>query len=106
MNECGFGIEHLSSLYYDSTSNRLLASYRPPSSPTRHELYELITRPLDDSEQGFFVTLQLIETFIGSSVNIVLSRSKIIHKNFETYIIASDNGSHGVNELILYIFIE
>lgn len=81
-----------------------MASYRPPSSPARHELYELITRPLDDSEQGFFVTLQLIETFLGSSVNIVLSRSKIIHKNFETYIIASDNGSHGVRGIPFGIF--
>ncbi len=92
-------IENLSSLHYDSTTNRLLASFRPQSSPARHELYELITRPIEDSEQSFIVSLQLIQTFIGSSINIVLSRSKIIHKNFETYIVASDNGSHGVRIL-------
>ncbi|CAF3809321.1 unnamed protein product [Adineta steineri] len=88
--------KHLSSLHYDSTTNRLLASFRPQSSPARHELYELITRPIEDSEQSFIVSLQLIQTFIGSSINIVLSRSKILHKNFETYIVASDNGSHGI----------
>lgn len=88
--------KNLSSLYYDSQSNRLLASYRPASSPSRHELYELVTRPIEDSEQSFIVSLQLIQTFVGSSINIVLSRSKIIHKNFETYIVASDNGSHGM----------
>ena len=60
-------------------------------------MYELVTRPLDDSERSSIVSLNLIQTFIGSSINIVLSRSKIIHKNLETYIIASDNGSHGVN---------
>jgi len=87
---------NLSSLYYDSQTNRLLASYRPASSPSRHELYELVTRPIEDSEQSFIVSLQLIQTFVGSSINIVLSRSKIIHKNFETYIVASDNGSHGM----------
>ena len=78
-----------------------MASYRPSSSPARHELYELITRPIEDSEQGFIVTLQLIRTFVGSSMNIVLSRSKIIHKNFETYILASDNGSHGVIRIFI-----
>jgi E3 ubiquitin-protein ligase RFWD3 len=88
--------KNLSSLHYDSTTNRLLASFRPQSSPARHELYELITRPIEDSEQTFIVSLQLIQTFLGSSINIVLSRSKIIHKNFETYIVASDNGSHGI----------
>jgi len=92
---------NLSSLYYDSQTNRLLASYRPASSPSRHELYELVTRPIEDSEQSFIVSLQLIQTFVGSSINIVLSRSKIIHKNFETYIVASDNGSHGVNSRFL-----
>lgn len=93
----------MSSLHYDSTTNRLLASFRPQSSPARHELYELITRPIEDSEQSFIVSLQLIQTFVGSSINIVLSRSKIVHKNFETYIIASDNGSHGVS---CFFFIE
>ncbi|CAF0804757.1 unnamed protein product [Rotaria sordida] len=88
--------KNLSSLHYDSITNRLLASFRPQSSPARHELYELITRPIEDSEQSFIVSLQLIQTFIGSSINIVLSRSKIFHKNLETYIIASDNGSHGI----------
>ncbi|CAF0872911.1 unnamed protein product [Rotaria sp. Silwood1] len=88
--------KNLSSLHYDSITNRLLASFRPQSSPARHELYELITRPIENSEQSFIVSLQLIQTFIGSSINIILSRSKILHKNFETYIVASDNGSHGI----------
>ena len=90
-------LESLSSLHYDSMSNRLLASYRPSSSPARHELYELLIRPVDGAEQASIVSLQLIQTFMGSSANIVLSRSKIVHKNSETYIIASDNGSHGVS---------
>ncbi len=89
-------IENLSSLHYDPRLNRLLASFRPSSSPARHELYELVTRPIEDSEQSFIVSLQLIQTFVGSSINIVLSRSKIIQKNFESYIVASNNGSHGV----------
>ncbi|CAF4773420.1 unnamed protein product, partial [Rotaria magnacalcarata] len=88
--------KNLSSLHYDSITNRLLASFRPQSSPARHELYELISRPIEDSEQSFIVSLQLIQTFMGSSINIVLSRSKILHKNFETYIVSSDNGSHGI----------
>ncbi|CAF3328083.1 unnamed protein product [Rotaria sp. Silwood1] len=70
----------------------------------RHELYELVTRPIEDSEQSFIVSLQLIQTFIGSSINIVLSRSKILHKNFETYIVASDNnGSHGVSFILFSV---
>ena len=81
-----------------------MVSFRPQSSPARHELYELITRPIEDSEQSFIVSLQLIQTFLGSSINIVLSRSKIIHKNFETYIVASDNGSHGVKTLSFFVF--
>lgn len=92
-------LENFSSLHYDSTTNRLLVSFRPQSSPARHEFYEMITRPVEDAavgEQSFIVSLQLIQTFVGSSINIVLSRSKIIHKNLETYIVASDNGSHGV----------
>lgn len=89
--------KNLSSLHYDSTTNRLLASFRPQSSPARHEFYEMITRPVESAgEQSFIVSLQLIQTFVGSSINIVLSRSKIVHKNLETYIIASDNGSHGI----------
>jgi hypothetical protein len=88
-----FSIENLLSLHYDSTKNYLIASFRPQSNPTRHELYELIRQP----NQSFNISLQLIQTFIGSSINIILSRSKILHKNFETYIIASDNGSHGVS---------
>lgn len=86
----------LSSLHYDSMSNRLLASYRPASSPARHELYEFLTRQVDGVDQSSIVSLQLIQTFVGSSANIVLSRSRILHKNSETYIIASDNGSHGI----------
>lgn len=95
-SECFFHrrLENLSSLHYDSTSNRLLASFRPQSSPARHELYEVITRPVEG--ETAIVSLQLIQTFLGSSINIVLSRSKIVHKNLETYIVASDNGSHGV----------
>ncbi|CAF1574135.1 unnamed protein product, partial [Adineta ricciae] len=53
--------KNLSSLHYDSTTNRLLASFRPPSSPARHELYELVTRPVEDSDQSFIVSLQLIQ---------------------------------------------
>ncbi len=82
----------MSSLYYDSKTNRLIVSFRPPSNPTRHELYELITQP----NQSLKISLQLVQTFIGSSINIILSRSKILHRNSETYILASDNGSHGV----------
>lgn len=89
--------KNLSSLHYDSTTNRLLASFRPQSSVARHEIYEMITRPVEsDGEQSFIVSLQLIQTFVGSSINIVLSRSKIVHKNLETYVVASDNGSHGI----------
>lgn len=88
--------ENLSSLHYDPIINRLLASFRPPASPARHEFYELTTRAIEDAEQTLSVSLNLIQTFIGSSINIVLSRSKIVHKNLETYIVASDNGSHGV----------
>jgi len=84
--------KNLLSLHYDSTTNYLIASFRPQSNPTRHEFYELIT----PSNQSFKISLQLIQTFIGSSANIILSRSKILHKNFETYILASDNGSHGI----------
>ena len=92
-----FSLENLSSLHYDSTTNRLLASFRPQSSVARHEIYEMITRPVEsDGEQSFIVSLQLIQTFVGSSINIVLSRSKIVHKNLETYVVASDNGAHGV----------
>ena len=91
-------LENLSSLHYDSTSNRLLASFRPQASPARHELYEVITRPVEG--ETAIVSLQLIQTFLGSSINIVLSRSKIVHKNLETYIVASDNGSHGVRRFL------
>ncbi len=97
-HEKNFLIENLSSLQYDSTSNHLIASFRPQSNPTRHELYELITQP----NQSLKICLQLIQTFIGSSINIILSRSKILHKNNEIYILASDNGSHGV--LFLFVF--
>ncbi len=93
-------IENLSSLHYDSKTNYLIASFRPQSNPTHHELYELITK----SNQSFKISLQLIQTFIGSSINIILSRSKILHKNFEIYILASDNGSHGVNIFLFLIF--
>ena len=86
-------VENLSSLHYDPTTNHLIASFRPQSHPTHHELYELITQP----NPSLKISLQLIQTFTGSSINIILSRSKILHKNLETYLLASDNGSHGVD---------
>lgn len=86
-------LENLSSLRYDISTNRLLASFRPQSNPTRHELYEITTT----SHQSFQISLQLIQTFLGSSVNIILSRSKILHHNAETYVAASDNRAHGVS---------
>lgn len=79
-------IENWLSLYYDSKKNYLIASFRPQSKFTRHELYELITKP----NQSVQITLQLIQVFFTSSINIIL------HQNFETFILASDNGSHGV----------
>ncbi|CAF1101970.1 unnamed protein product [Adineta ricciae] len=84
--------KNLSSLHYDVATNRLLASFRPQSNPARHELYEIITT----SHQSFQISLQLIQTFVGSSVNIILSRSKILHHNAETYVVASDNRAHGI----------
>ena len=86
-------LENLFSLHYDAATNRLLASFRPQASPARHELYEIITT----SHQSFQISLQLIQTFLGSSVNIILSRSKILHHNAETYVVASDNRAHGVS---------
>ncbi|CAF1026518.1 unnamed protein product [Adineta steineri] len=84
--------KNLFGLHYNSTTNHLLASFRPQSNPTRYELYKLIIK----SDPSFNISLQLIQTFIGSSINLILSRSKILDKNFQIYIITSDNGSHGI----------
>ncbi|CAF0765691.1 unnamed protein product [Didymodactylos carnosus] len=85
----------LSSLHYVSETNQLLASFRPSETctHTRHQLYELSSRPIENNES--MITLNLIRSFDGSKVQKLLSRSKISIRNEQSYIISPDEETKG-----------